>query len=320
MHRSASDSRRSSHTKFGLTLGLAIGLSSALAAADTLDDQLGPRALAMGDSLRGDSHGALAISLNPSGLPGNDELVFEGSYGYRFTDGASSVTASGCDSTGIVPGCFYYRYLGASPELGGTEFNRRAHEGGAALALRISPKLFVGTNIRYFDYNSSVVDGGVAEGDSNGFTFDLGVTLVPLRQVRVGVVSNHLFGASSPQYPRTLGAGVVVAPLDFLRIAADAVWRLQRPEGESTGRYGGGVELFLSSADKQSGFPLRIGAVHDVKPDGGTYITGGVGFMSGKIAADVGLRRQVSGGSETVLQASLRVYGPRRIPGTRAYR
>lgn len=291
-------------------------LAPAVTVADTIDDQLGPRALALGDSMRGDSRGALSITLNPSGLPGNEELVFEGSYGYRFTDGASSVTVSGCDSTGKVPGCFYYRYLGASPEFGGAEFKRRAHDGGASLALRLSERLFVGTNIKFFDYNSNVAD----EGDTSGVTFDAGITLNLMRQLRVGAVSNHLFGSSSPQYPRTLGVGVVVSPLPTLNIAVDAVWRLQRPDGESTGRYGGGVEWFLSSTDRQSGYPLRAGAVHDVKT-GGTYLSGGLGFMSTKVGVDIGVRRQIAGdGSETVLQASLRVYGPRRIPGTQNYR
>ena len=71
-------------------------------------------------------------------MPGNAELVFEGSYGYRFSDSASSVTVSGCDSTNRVPGCFYYRYLTTSPELGGVSSNRRAHEGGATLAMPVA--------------------------------------------------------------------------------------------------------------------------------------------------------------------------------------
>ena len=296
---------------------VAMGLLCAPApgAADATRDQLGPREIALGDSMRGDSRGALSITLNPSGLPGNAELVFEGSYGYRDADGASAITMSGCDSTGRLPGCFYYRYFGASPELGGVSLSRRGHDGGVALALPIGPRLYVGTNLKYFDYNSAVP----GEGDTSGFTMDLGATLVLMPRLRVGVVGNHLFWAQSPQYPRALGVGVAVAVLDFLNVSADALWHLSRPDGESTGRYGGGVEFFLRSANGQSGYPLRVGAVHDVQLDG-TYLSGGAGFMTGKVAVDVAVRQQIAGGGETLVLGSLRYYGPRRIPGTQMYR
>ena len=93
--------------------------------ADALDDHLGPRTVALGDSLRGDARGAQSITLNPAGLSGNSELVFEGSYRYRFDDSASAVTLSGCDSTSPIQGCFYYRFLSASPTADGLEVGRR---------------------------------------------------------------------------------------------------------------------------------------------------------------------------------------------------
>lgn len=283
--------------------------------ADTLDEQLGPRELALGDSTRGNAVGSQAITLNPSGIPGNAELVLEGSYGYRFTDGASVLTASACDSTGIVPGCYYYRYLGASPDLGGgISGDRRAHEGGMALALRVSPRLSLGGNVKYFDYNSMVP----GESDDSGFTFDLGATLVLMPQFRIGVVGHHLFGGSIDQYPRALGTGVVIVPTNYLQLSFDAVWRLERPDGESTGRYGGGAELFLNTAGGQAGYAVRVGAVHDVQLDG-TFISGGAGFKANKVGVDVGLRRQISGGDETIIQVSLRLFPRRRIPGTPYY-
>ena len=276
------------------------------ALADSLDAQLGPRTIALGDSMRGDARGAQSIALNPSGLPGNTELSFEGSYGYGFHDGASIVSASGCDSTNPVPGCFYYRYFTASPEIEGSELSRRAHEGGGTLSRALSRRLFAGVNIKYFDYESTVP----GEEDSSGFTVDAGATLMLMPQLRLGLVGHHLFGKQSVHYPRALGTGMVFRPLPQLSLSFDALWRLERPEGESTGRYGGGIEYFLQSSDRQSGYPIRLGAVHDVAKSG-TYVGGGLGFMAAKVGLDVALKRQVSGGDEMILQASLRIFGPR---------
>ena len=99
----------------------------------------------------------------------------------------------------------------------------------------------------------------------------------------------------------------------------DALFRLEREPGTPTGRYGGGVELFISSPNRQSGFPLRVGAVHDVAADG-TYIGAGAGYAGDKLGLDIGVRRQVAGGDETVIQAGLRLYGPRQVPGMGTYR
>src|SRR5688500_11158269 len=64
-----------------------LGLSSR-AEAESLDDMLGPREIAVGEAMRGGATGASAIGLNPAGLPLNRELVFEGGYGYRASDSA----------------------------------------------------------------------------------------------------------------------------------------------------------------------------------------------------------------------------------------
>ena len=67
---------------------LAVG---GVAGADSLNDQLGPREIAVGEALRGGATGAAGVDLNPSGLPLNRELVFEGGYGYRAVDSASLI-------------------------------------------------------------------------------------------------------------------------------------------------------------------------------------------------------------------------------------
>src|SRR5437763_1457904 len=76
---------------------------------------LEPRSLALGESLRADATGSLAIALNPSGLPLSHGYQLEGTFGYRPTDHANVETVSIYDSvTSRVAACLYYQHLGSS--------------------------------------------------------------------------------------------------------------------------------------------------------------------------------------------------------------
>lgn len=298
----------------GITLAaLLVAALAGHAGADSPVDYLGPREIAVGDSLRADARGALATTLNPAGLALTRELVFEGSYGHRFTDTAHAVSLSGCDSTVILPGCFYYRYFSASPELAGVDSRDRVHEGGAALGKAVSERILLGVNIKYFD--RSAIDGE----DASGLVFDVGAMVRATEMISVGLVGYHLLGKESSQYPMAVAAGLLVRPVAQLSLSFDGAWNLEPAEGESTGRYGGGVEYFFSSSDNQSGYPVRLGAVHDVTGSG-TYLSAGVGFLAAKVGLDIGARRQIRNGDELVIQASVRVFGPRHVPGTARYR
>jgi hypothetical protein len=169
----------------------ALAATTALVApalADPVTENLGPREIAIGESSRGSAHGALSITLNPSGLALDRQLVFDGSYGHRSADGATTLSASACDSTVPVPGCFYYRYFGAEPTVGGSEMSRRSHEFGGTLARALTQNLFLGINLRYFDFDSDVA----GEEDVSGFATDAGITLRPASLVSVGVTGYNL--------------------------------------------------------------------------------------------------------------------------------
>jgi hypothetical protein len=243
--------------------------------------------------------------LNPAGLALNRQLVFEGSYGYRPGDSASAVAVSACDSTVVVPGCFYYHYFGAEPALEGEDYDRRVHEGGIAAARAITSRVFVGANIRYFDYESNLI----GEADTSGFAADFGATVKAASSVQLAAVGYNLLAADSAQYPMGVGAGITVRPVAPLALGLDGLWNLDVQEGKSTGRYGAGAEYFLMSADQQSGFPIRAGVVHDRELKG-TYATAGLGYTSVKVGLDIGARKQVDGGDELMVQAGLRVFGP----------
>lgn len=287
----------------------ALGLATLLAAgdvaradADGLTDALGPRELALGGGLRAGSVGAVATSLNPAGVALTRELVFEGSYGYRFDDSASLVALSACDSTNAAPGCFYYRYASVTPTVGGMDLHQRSHVGGLTLSRPISPRFILGIGGKYFNVKQDMSD----EADS-GVNWDVGSLVRLTDTLNLAVVGYNLYGSESPEFPRAIGAGLALKPSLQLAATFDAYWDLETDD--STGRYGGGLEYFLSTQQGKVGYPLRAGALHDVAR--GTFVSGGVGLATHKLGFDVGLRKQVADGDELQVSASLRVFGPR---------
>jgi hypothetical protein len=282
-----------------------LGVTSSIqvARAESVDDALGPRELAVGEAMRGGATGSSAIGLNPAGLPLNRELVFEGGYGYRTSDSASLVSVSACDSTVLAPGCFFYEYAGASPELGGMSGTRKTHVGGMTLARPFVPRVIVGATARYYDFESTMT----GEDDASGFVFDVGATIRLSQMISVGVAGQNLWATEeSPNFPRTLGGGVMARPAPSLAVTFDTRWKMEGDNQDA--RYGGGVEWFLKA--KQHGFPLRFGALHDNGTDA-TFISGGIGYTTMKWGIDIGARRQVKAGDDTLVLASMRFFGPR---------
>ena len=288
-----------------VTVGACLGIGlfgTARADSDSLNDMLGPREIAVGEAMRGASTGATAIGMNPSGLPMNHELVFEGGYGYRASDSASLVGVSACDSTNQMPGCFFYNYAGASPTLDGMATHSASHIGGLMLSRAITPHVFIGATAKYFHYDAT----GMTKADS-GLNWDLGTTVRVTDLVSVGVTGYNLIGSESTQFPRAVGGGILARPVPALSASFDTRWRL---EGDKSSRYGGGLEYFFSGQGGQNGYPIRAGLLHD-NGLGATYVSGGLGLASIKYGIDVTARHQVKGGNETLVIASMRFFGPR---------
>ena len=275
------------------------------AQSGSLVDNLGTREIAMGESMRADARGILATSINPAGLALSREIVVEGSYGYRPRDAASVFTAAGCDSTTTIAACYYYRFFNSETPVGDMDFNRRAHELGISTARALTPQLSIGINSRYFDYNSSMM----GESDTSGFTFDVGAIIKAANTLNIGLVGYNVFGEDSPRYPLGIGAGAIVRVSPALSFGADGLWNLDADDS-SKGRYGGGAEYFLSTANGQQGYPIRIGSVYDSR-DERTFVTGGIGLTTVKMGIDIAARRELSGSKETMIHASLRLFGPR---------
>ena len=285
----------------GLGLTAVAGMGG-VASADSLQDLLGPREIAVGEAGRGGATGASSIGLNPAGLPLNRELVFEGGYGYRASDSASMVGVSACDSTNAAPGCFFYDYASSSPELDGMSGTRTSHIAGISVSRAVVPRISLGATAKYFRFSEQME--GVDEAKSKGFSFDLGATVRVTELINLGVSGQNLWGDDSTQFPRAIGGGVLARPIPTLSLSFDSRWKT-----DGTGaRYGGGGELFIRAGE--NGFPIRVGGLHDSEL-GSSYVTGGIGLANIKWGIDIAARRGVSGSDETLVLASMRFYGPR---------
>lgn len=279
-------------------------VGSAHADGDSLTDMLGPREIALGEALRGAATDSSAIALNPAGLPLARDLVFSGGYGYRMSDQASLVGVSACDATANMPGCFYYDYAGSNPDLSGMSLHRHTHIAGTVLAYPITPRVFIGAGLKYFHFTSDVMN----ESSASGFNWDVGATLRLTDLVNVGVAGYNLWGAESPEFPRAVGGGFFAHPVPMLSVSFDARWKLAG--SDHSARYGGGAELFFSTHNGQTGFPIRLGALHDTGL-GATYLSAGLGIASMKYSLDVAARRSISGPDDTLFIASMSFFGPR---------
>src|SRR5690606_15793800 len=121
----------------------------------------------------------------------------------------------------------------------GVENTRRFHEGGFTAAKRLSDQILFGTTTRFFDFNSNVI----GEKDVRGYTFDAGLIFQATPGVRVAGVGYNLIGTELAQYPRGIGTGLALRPgSGTLGLSFDALWNLDVPEGQTSGRYGGGAE------------------------------------------------------------------------------
>ena len=281
------------------------GLAASAGAQSVGPDILSPRAIAMGEALRAAATGALSTILNPAGVVLTRSYVLEGSYGYRPEDHSNIQSISVCDSvTTRVGACLYYTHLSGDLTLDG-QGSRYRHEVGLTTAVPLSDALSIGITNKYVSYNEQPPSVTVADLSHSGFILDAGLNFRAIPSVSVAFVGYNLFGGDDALFSRSIGFGLAWNLSPQLLFAADGRYDLEHDHG----RWGGGAEYMISGGDGQQGFPLRLGYVYD-SSESSSSITGGLGFMTPRVAIDLGGRKQVSHGDELMLQLSLRLFLP----------
>jgi len=217
-------------------LGLLLVPARADAQSNSLSNYMGPQETAMGEGMRAAAVGALATTLNPAGLSLNKQLVFHGSYGFRPTDDASIATVAACDSTVLVPGCFYYNYLSSTPDIGDGDAKRRTHQFGVTASRALTQSVLVGVNTKYFDIDSDLT----GEESTSGFAMDAGLIVRAGERVNLAAVGYNLIAKDSAEYPRAMAFGIALRPVESLSVVFDSRWDIESEAQEMKGaRFGG---------------------------------------------------------------------------------
>ena len=283
---------------------VAAASGKASAQADSLTDTMGPRQVALGEAIRAAAVGSAATSANPAGVSLTEAYVLEGSFGVRPQDDARVVGVSVCDSmtSNRVGACLSYDYFTASPEGG----SRTVHEVGLTTSVSTPGKrVLFGITQRYRDYEESGTAAMPEDNSVNGYGLDAGAIVRVTESFNVAAVGYNLIWNDEDQFPLGVGGGLAWYVSPTFMLSGDARWNLETKDP----RYGAGAEYFLTSEGGQQGFPLRVGYVYD-DLTGGSFITGGLGYITPRIAIDVGARHQLSHGDETLVEFGLSVFLP----------
>jgi hypothetical protein len=280
----SSDQPRPTLSAWLATALLALAATAPLARAGELP-VVPPRSLGMGGSLRGAAAGGGAIMLNPSGMSLSRSYVVEGSYQFLNRQQGHVGHVSVVDSTSAfnLAGGLYYTYATASPDAA---VDSGRHEAGLALSFPFGDRLSVGGTVRYLRARQTTTQ-------TNGFTFDAGISVRPVRPVTIGFVGYGLRNLESAQAPRAFGAGVAVSPTEQLLLAVDGLLEseLETPaftRGKTLSVFGG-AEYTLASR-----FALRAGGGRGGARER-NFATVGASLLSELGALDIGGRVDLQG-------------------------
>jgi hypothetical protein len=283
----------------------------------------------MGEAMRAIASGSEGPLLNPAGMTLSRQYVLEGMYGFAAEGVGSLINVSVVDSlTSRVSAGLYYSYVNASPKLGydypgghieSATATREGHSAGLSLGIPLGERLALGATVKYLHLSTTGplpqgVPGTRLLDNADGITFDVGLLLRLSERLNIAEIGYNLWDHHTREAPLALGLGVALVPTPRLSINFDTVidftyQQLQvDPAGNvnlnrrTTVRLGPGLEYFAGGK-----VPVRAGFIYD----GGlpsTYLTLGLGYVSGSFGVDLSYRLKLSGGVENLLVAGVRLF------------
>ncbi|HEX7665505.1 MAG TPA: hypothetical protein VF407_13360, partial [Polyangiaceae bacterium] len=251
-----------------------------------------PRELGMGGAQNALGAGTSAIYMNPANLAQSRVYHFEGiaafspdarrqSYGGAVADSSTSKLAGG--------------FGGTWNQLDPDGIDRKWTDLRLSLAYPISDRVLLGMTGRYLHVNQSIAQGPlgaskVSDGTPDGpvfnnFTFDAGVSVLPVDGLAIGLVGHNLTAPGNGLAPTTLATGIGyqshVVAIEADGMADFTTWQSTRLRAMIGG------ELFLADH-----FPIRVGYRYD---DGqkAHALSAGIGYIDKKFSVELSGRRDI---------------------------
>jgi len=286
---------------YGWVIALALAVAPIGAAAQEPphpEDMETARGLALGTGVRASATSTSALAYNPAGLAGGRLYHLEAAGMYEPAFGRFIAQSAVADSmTSKVAAGLTLRGI-----FGGDDAEHTGIDGRLALALPLGEAISIGLSGRYMsiDGQGQTTDG-VARPGATGFSMDASLRVSPVTGLVIAGYGYNLIDVGSPLAPLRAGGGISYTIANALTIGADV---LVDPNTFDRTRVvaGGGVEYLAAGS-----VPIRLGYLWD-QGRREHSVTGGLGYVERKVGADVSIRQQVSGGSDTTVMASLRYF------------
>ncbi|MBI2897792.1 MAG: hypothetical protein HYY06_29810 [Deltaproteobacteria bacterium] len=264
----------------------------------------GARSLAMGGALRAAAVSNPSLYLNPAALAVGRLYHVEAAYQYEAGAQGHLANASVVDSTNAVAGGIGATYSVSDPD----HADRTAYDLRLGLGVPIGRAFSLGATLKYLHLiqdgvprTGSPVAAEEGEPLLDDLTFDAGALLRVASFLSFGVTGYNLTALDSPEAPMKVGFGAAVNVAELAVIDSDVILDLST-YGKVAARYGIGGEYFAANR-----YPLRVGYTIDPWLDQ-QFLSGGLGYVDQRFAAEVSVRQGIAGSSSTTVTAALRFF------------
>ncbi len=276
----------------------------------TIPDLVGPRTLALQGGIGLGSAGNEALFLNPAALAARRRYVADTFYLTDRRSGPSSFTGrqdylagavQDSSTTKVAAGLAYAR------ALKGVETGTLIRLG---LAAPVSEGFFLGVQGNYYDLHAG--QGGV--GVKSAFNLDVGAFYQLTPMVAIGGAAYNVLHAKheqQPVMPRAYGVGITAGSETSIQVVADWRYTVDRryddPRAKkNTSRYSVGAEYLFSGA-----VPIRAGyQVDDTSLPKSKWWSLGIGYVSNRLALDVGYRQSTTDPKARTYGLGIKVFVP----------
>jgi hypothetical protein len=257
-----------------------------------------PRGLALGTGVRASAVSTAALAYNQAGMPLSKLYHLEGLVGFAPSTGLWTLGASVVDSnTNNLAAGLAFRGL-----IGSEDDGYSGLDGQLALAYPLAEFLSLGLGARYVWLTTNAqLPEGMDDTLVQGFTLDASVVVQPVDGLRIAAYGSNLIDLESSLAPLQVGGSAAFTYESVFTIGADVLVDLTTFE-QAQILAGGGVELLAAGK-----VPIRLGYVFD----SGRQIhsvSGGLGYLDTSWGAELSLRQDVAGASDTAILASFRYF------------